>query len=531
MSVLNDIPKPEELIGSRAIIQGASGAGKTYAIRKILEGTHGRMQHIVLDVEDELFTLREKFDYVLIGGEHADAPLGSPSALAKTLLELGVSAIIALNDLTLAKQRVFIGEFILSMMNAPRALWHPVLVVLDEAHRYAPTFGNAESSEALTLLATAGRKRGFGAIFATQRLSQLSKDILGQCPNRLMGRVDQALDRRIAADVLGFAPSGEDARELMRLKHQFWIVGPALADEPELVMFSPCITTHLQSGQRDVPPPPAPERVKSMLAALSKATAKDGAKPRVPATVDQDLLRKAEERGMARGKEAGEKTGRDKAMWELAGRIERAQALFSNAIAELASLSQLFEEPTRAVAPTPDNLVRPVKIQSTQPETGSGLSVSAEEFLRAGMSVYPVPLTWGQLGVLCGRKARGGSFNTARKQILNGSYGREDGNLLRLSGNIFALFKEAVPSEPRDDRELLKRMIAALPSPANEMLSEIAASGPILADALGAKLGRVPRGGSWNTGMAILKANDLIRETARGLMLASYRKAKKEIAA
>ena len=74
----SDVPFPKELIGSRAVIQGASGAGKTYAIRRILETTHGRMQHIVFDVEDELFTLRERFDYVLIGGDGADAPLRFP---------------------------------------------------------------------------------------------------------------------------------------------------------------------------------------------------------------------------------------------------------------------------------------------------------------------------------------------------------------------------------------------------------------------------------------------------------------------
>jgi len=46
--------------------------------------------------------------------------------------------------------------------------------------------------------------------------------------------------------------------------------------------------------------------------------------------------------------------------------------------------------------------------------------VPAEEFLRAAISVYAGLLTSGQLGVLCGRKTRGGSFNTARKQILAG---------------------------------------------------------------------------------------------------------------
>jgi hypothetical protein len=342
---LKGLPFPNEMIGSRAIIQGASGAGKTYAIRKILETTHGKMQHFILDVEDELFTLRQKFDYVLIGGEHADAPLGDAAALAKTLLELGVSAIIALNDLKLPEQRAFIGQFIMSMMNAPRALWHPALVVLDESHRYAPNFGQVESSEALVHLATAGRKRGFGAIFATQRLSQLSKDILGQCPNRIMGRVDQALDRRIAADVLGFAPSSDEARDLMRLKHRFWIVGPALAEQPTLIKFAPCTTTHLHSGQRDVPPPPAPERVKAMLGALSRAT--KTVKAAVANKVvmpDQEAIQDAEQRGYARGKEAGELVGREQAMRELGDRIERVQTLFSEALGELASVRQLFEK-------------------------------------------------------------------------------------------------------------------------------------------------------------------------------------------
>lgn len=70
-----DIACPDELIGSRVVIQGASGAGKTFAIRRILEETYGRMQHFVLDVEDEMHTLRERFDYALIGGESADAPI------------------------------------------------------------------------------------------------------------------------------------------------------------------------------------------------------------------------------------------------------------------------------------------------------------------------------------------------------------------------------------------------------------------------------------------------------------------------
>jgi hypothetical protein len=234
------------------------------------------MQHLVLDVEDELFTLRERFDYVLIGGDGADAPITEETArqMARTLLELGVSAILQLNDLGLAGQRRLIGEFISGLMAAPKSLWHPVLVTLDEAHRYVGQGSVVASTEPLVNLATAGRKRGFGALFATQRLSQVSKDILGQCPNRIMGRVDQALDRRATAEILGFLPSSPEAQGLMRLQHEFWIVGPALAAEPRLHRFTRAVTTHLQPGKRDVPAPPTPDRVRAMLGRLAEAATK-----------------------------------------------------------------------------------------------------------------------------------------------------------------------------------------------------------------------------------------------------------------
>ena len=316
-----DVPFPDELIGSRAIIQGASGAGKTYAIRRILKSTHGRMQHLVLDVEDELFTLRERFDYVLIGGDDADAPITEDTAerLALALLELGVSAILQLNDLGLAGQRRVIARFLTGLMKAPRPLWHPVLVTLDEAHRYAPQNGVVESSEPIVNLATAGRKRGFGALFATQRLSQLSKDVLGQCPNRIMGRVDQSLDRRVAADTLGFAPSSPEAKRLMKLAHEFWVVGPAFSREPRLIRFSPAITTHLTAGHDHVPSPPTPEKVRALLGRLTRIAAepkKEAARniaperqrPTVP--TDAAALHQAELQGYQRGLKEGEAAGR-----------------------------------------------------------------------------------------------------------------------------------------------------------------------------------------------------------------------------
>jgi|RhiMethySRZTD1v2_1073278.scaffolds.fasta_scaffold1255105_2 hypothetical protein len=48
-----DIARPEDLIGSHVIIN-ASGAGKSYVLRRILEETHGQMQHLVPSAIEEM---------------------------------------------------------------------------------------------------------------------------------------------------------------------------------------------------------------------------------------------------------------------------------------------------------------------------------------------------------------------------------------------------------------------------------------------------------------------------------------------
>jgi hypothetical protein len=69
---------------------------------------------------------------------------------------------------------------------------------------------------------------------------------------------------------------------------------------------------------------------------------------------------------------------------------------------------------------------------------------------------------------------------------------------------------------PTDD-ELLEIWKAALPVPADEILGVVAQTGkPISVEEIAERLNRQPRGGSWNTGMAMLRANGLISEEGRG---------------
>src|SRR5260370_4432259 len=235
------------LLDTRLLIQANSGGGKSWLLRRILEQSHGKVQHIIIDLEGEFATLREKLDYVLAGRD-GDTPADPKSAalLARKLLELNVSAIIDLYELHYQDRKHFVRLFLESMNNAPKDLWHPCLVVIDEAHKFCPEKEQSEASSAVIDLATLGRKRGYCAILATQRLSKLNKDAAAECNNKLIGRTTLDVDMKRASEELGFT-SQEQAMRLRNLAAgEFFAFGPAISPEAIQVAIGSVQTTHPQ---------------------------------------------------------------------------------------------------------------------------------------------------------------------------------------------------------------------------------------------------------------------------------------------
>ncbi len=220
----------DRLVDTRLLVQANSGGGKSWLLRRLLEQTHGHVQHLVIDPEGEFASLRERFDYVLAaksGGDTAADPR-SAALLAERLLELKVSAILDIYELKPHERILFVKRFLEALVNAPKGLWHPALVVVDEAHVYCPEAGQAESADAVKDLATRGRKRGFCAVLATQRLSKLHKDAAAECNNKLIGRTTLDVDVKRAANELGVT----DREALLILRSldpgEFFAYGPAL---------------------------------------------------------------------------------------------------------------------------------------------------------------------------------------------------------------------------------------------------------------------------------------------------------------
>lgn len=337
----------DKLIGSHLCVEANSGAGKSGAIRKVLEITHGRVQHIVIDTEDEFYTLREKFEYLIAGGDNGDcaATVNNAAALAMTILETGFSAIVQINSLPFEQRCVFIREFLEALTGAPKRLWRPALVVLDEAQFYAPQKGYASSLEAIVSFMMLGRKRGFTGVLATPRPADLSKQATSPVNNWMIGRCGQPADRRSAADALGFTANSAEARNLRSLvARQFWVFGPALTNEPTLAKIGRTETTIVKAGQATLPTPPAPAAMREILAGLNAAAAEkkedapadEDAAAQVVAQTDPKVIEAADALGFERGRHQGYGEGKAAGLREVA--------------VQLAPIRQWLDEIDRAAA-------------------------------------------------------------------------------------------------------------------------------------------------------------------------------------
>ncbi|MEM0128366.1 MAG: ATP-binding protein [Thermoplasmatales archaeon] len=104
----------------------------------------------------------------------------------------------------------------------------PLLVVVEEAHNFAPQQGKAFSSKVMRTVASEGRKFGFGMLVVSQRPAKVDKNVLSQCGTQLILKITNPNDlKAIGSSVEGLTAASLD--EIQRLP-----VGTALVASPEL---------------------------------------------------------------------------------------------------------------------------------------------------------------------------------------------------------------------------------------------------------------------------------------------------------
>jgi len=283
-----------KLLATRLLIQAASGGGKSFALRRILEQTHGLVQQIVIDPEGELVTLAEKFDFMVCAPDSAVAPLRPESggATADLIFRSGRSTILSLGEFEIEEMQAFVADFVKGLMRQPKELWRHCLVAIDEGAIFAPQSDKAVSKKPMIDLSARGRKRGFCPIVATQRGSALLKGVAANLDNKLIGLTTLDVDVERAAEQLGMKATVAKERLRKLATGQFVAYGPALSYELVTVSVGPVVTRHGclgAFGSAPYVPTQSIEEVQRELRGIASAKATEqGVPPAVAADSDTE---------------------------------------------------------------------------------------------------------------------------------------------------------------------------------------------------------------------------------------------------
>jgi len=161
--------------------------------------------------------------------------------------------VVDLGSLGTREEQALVAEAVLARLWERRTDRAPVLIVIDEAHNVCPQ----ESEDPLTALATEhavriageGRKFGLYLLVSTQRPQKVHENVLSQCDNLLLMRMNSTADLGFVGDVFSFVP-----RSLLEQATSFRqgesLAAGKISPYPALIRFGARVS---EEGGGDVP--------------------------------------------------------------------------------------------------------------------------------------------------------------------------------------------------------------------------------------------------------------------------------------
>ena len=535
----------ETLVSTRLLVTASSGGGKSETLRRILEEACDKIQCIVIDPEGEFSTLREKKPFVLVGeGGETPTDIRSAALVATRLLELNASAVCDIYELKVHERHEWVRRFLDSLVHAPKSLWHPVLVVVDEAHIFAPEHGYGESvaSQAVIDLCNLGRKRGFCAVLATQRLSKLSKNAAEPLQNFLIGRTMYD-DQKRAASIFKVDP-GKPTRhfslELERLKSgEFICRGRAFSGDMLRIQVTrgqtrPPATGTAMAGIITT----TPEIIRALLPKLADLPHEAEKKAKTEDDLRKELV---EAKRRVHELERVDRTSDSQAMQvkSLENRVmelessnqayarsvdayrERFEALKGHLRSIDAVRAIIDDEPSLEIKPLPRYLAMPI----TQPVTkvrvvpvvadslnGKGLRSGARRMLAALCQWAPSGRTEAQLAAQVQMKRTGGTWAAYKSDLTKGGYVQIRGGMWFATDAGREYLGSDMPQTPTCTEEVVSLWGKKLRKGAREMLDVLVnhRGASIDRESLGRAVGMEPSGGTFAAYLSDLKQAGLI---------------------
>jgi uncharacterized protein len=177
-------------------------------------------------------------------GESLLAELEDPAGPRCVVVDLG--------SLGTREEQAITAGAVLERLWRRRATREPIAIVIDEAHNVCP----AEPSGPITALATEdairiageGRKFGLYLIVVTQRPEKVHENVLSQCDNLVLMRMNSTADLAHVGRIFSFVPPGLIDRATTFRQGEALVAGK-IASHPALIRFGARIT---QEGGSDV---------------------------------------------------------------------------------------------------------------------------------------------------------------------------------------------------------------------------------------------------------------------------------------
>ena len=161
--------------------------------------------------------------------------------------------VVDIGTLGTPAEKTLVAQAVLSRLWERRFERRPLLVVIDEAHNVCPQLPEGElqflATETTIRIAAEGRKFGLYLLLSTQRPQKVHENIVSQCDNLLLMRMNSVADVAHLTEVFSFVPPSLLARATgFRLGEA--LVAGKVVPTPTFVRFGARVS---EEGGSDVP--------------------------------------------------------------------------------------------------------------------------------------------------------------------------------------------------------------------------------------------------------------------------------------
>jgi uncharacterized protein len=161
--------------------------------------------------------------------------------------------VVDLGSLDTINEQRLVSETVLSTLWRNRSRRQPCLIVIDEAHNVCPA-QPADTVMALatnyaSLIAAEGRKFGLYLLTSTQRPTKVHEEVLSQCDNLLLMRMNSEADLGRLRETFSFVPEGLIQRATTFRQGESLVAGK-FVPHPTYVRFGQRLS---QEGGADIP--------------------------------------------------------------------------------------------------------------------------------------------------------------------------------------------------------------------------------------------------------------------------------------